>query len=50
MFPSILISLLAISLGKCPRVSIAAMKHHDQKASCEEKGLFDLHFNITVHH
>jgi hypothetical protein len=26
------------------------MKHHDQKTSWECRGLFDLHFHITVHH
>lgn len=28
-------------------VSIAVMKHHDQKASCGKKGVFGLHFHIT---
>lgn len=32
------------------RVSIAAMKHDDQKASWEGKGLLSLQFHITVHH
>ena len=32
------------------RVSIAVMKHHDQKASWGWKGLFSLHFHIAVHH
>jgi hypothetical protein len=32
------------------RVSIAAIKHHHQKASWEEKGLFSLHYHIVVHH
>jgi hypothetical protein len=32
------------------RVSIAAMKHHDQKASWGGKGLFSLHFHIAVRH
>jgi len=32
------------------RVSTAATKHHDQKASWGGKGLFGLHFHITVHH
>ena len=33
------------------RVFIAALKHHDQKKSNEgEKGLFGLHFHITVHY
>ena len=31
------------------RVSIAVMKHHDQKASWRGKGLFGLHFHIAVH-
>jgi hypothetical protein len=31
------------------RVSIAAMKHHDQNASWEGKGLFSLHFHSAVH-
>ena len=31
-------------------VSTAAMKHHGQEASCKKKGLFDLHFYITIHH
>jgi hypothetical protein len=30
------------------RVSIATMKHHDQKASWRRKGLFSLHFQIIV--
>ena len=34
----------------CPRVSTAAKKHHDQKASWGEKGLFGLYFHSTVHH
>ena len=32
------------------RVSIAATKHHNQKASWGGKGLFGLHFHIAVHH
>ena len=28
---------------------MAAMKHHDQKASWEGKGLFGLHFHAAVH-
>ena len=32
------------------RVSTAVMKHHAQKASWGGKGLFGLHFHITVHH
>ena len=31
------------------RVSIAARKHYDQKASHRENGLFGLHFQIIVH-
>jgi hypothetical protein len=27
---------------------MAAMKHHDQKASWEGKGLFGLHFQFTI--
>ena len=30
-------------------VSIAARKHHDQKAGWGGKGLFDLCFHIVVH-
>jgi hypothetical protein len=36
--------------GSCLRISIAVTKHHDQKASWGEKGLFDLHFRIAVYH
>jgi hypothetical protein len=32
------------------RVSIAAMKRHDQKANWRGKGLFDLSFHVGVHH
>ncbi|KAL6079812.1 hypothetical protein STEG23_033903, partial [Scotinomys teguina] len=32
------------------RVSIAAMKHHDQKANWRGKRLFGLHFQIIVYH
>jgi hypothetical protein len=32
------------------RVSVAATKHHDQKASWEGKGLLGSHFHIVVHH
>ena len=32
------------------RVSIAATKLHDQKASGGVKGLFSLHFHIADHH
>jgi hypothetical protein len=32
------------------RVSIAAMKHHKQKASWGGKGLFGLHFHFSVQH
>jgi hypothetical protein len=32
------------------RVSIAAMKHHDQKESWRGEGLFGLYFHIAVHH
>jgi hypothetical protein len=31
-------------------VSIAAIKHHDQEVNCRGKGLFSLHFQITVRH
>ena len=31
-------------------VSIAAMKHHDQKANWEGKGLFNLHFHVAIYH
>jgi hypothetical protein len=30
------------------RVSIAGLKHHDQKPSCGGKGLFGLHFLSTM--
>ena len=36
--------------GVLVRVSIAAAKHHDQKVSWERKGLFSLHFHVTVHY
>lgn len=32
------------------RVSIAAVKHYDQKASWGGKGLLGLHFSIVAHH
>ena len=32
------------------RVSIAGLKHHDQKASWRGKGLFGLDFRVTVDH
>ena len=38
-----------LGLGEI-RVSIAVMKHHDQKASWGGKGLSDLHFLITDYH
>jgi hypothetical protein len=32
------------------KVSVAAVKHHDQEVSWGEKGLFNsLHFHIAVH-
>ena len=31
------------------RITTAVMKHHDQSNS-ERKGVYDLHFHITVHH
>ena len=31
-------------------VSIAAIKHHDQRANWGGKGLLGSHFSITVHH
>lgn len=34
----------------CLRISIAAMKHQDQKASWGGKSLFSLHVQIIVHH
>jgi hypothetical protein len=36
--------------GVSVRVSIAVMKHHDQKASWGGKGLFGLYFQITFQH
>jgi hypothetical protein len=30
--------------------SLAAKKHHNQRASWEEKGLFSLYFQMIVHH
>jgi hypothetical protein len=30
-------------------ISIVATKHHDQKRSWGGKGLFGLHFQITIH-
>ena len=39
-----------VTLPVLDRISIAVMKHHDQKASWGGKGLFDLLFHITVHH
>jgi len=32
------------------RVTMAVMKHHDQRANWEGKGLLGLHFQIVVHH
>jgi hypothetical protein len=32
------------------RVSIAAMKQHDQQPNLGGKGLFVLHIHIAVHH
>ena len=32
------------------RVSIASVKHHNQKANWGARGLFNLHFDIAVHH
>ena len=32
------------------RVSVATVKHYDQKASLGGKSLFSLYFHITVHH
>ena len=56
-------SLLGLGCGRAPdiqrcrgmskdRVSIAVIKHHDQKASWGErvKGLFVLYFLIAIHH
>ena len=34
----------------CLRVSIAVTKHHDQKASWEEKGYLAERFHIVLHH
>lgn len=34
----------------CPQVSVSMTKHQDQKASWWRKGLFNLYFNIAVHH
>ena len=34
----------------CLRVSMAVLKHQDEKASWERKGLFSLHSHIVVHH
>jgi hypothetical protein len=31
-------------------ISIAAMKHYDQKTSWGGKGLFGLHFHVGVHY
>jgi hypothetical protein len=39
----------AITVPALVRVSIAAMKHHDQKASWGGKGLFDFYFHFAVH-
>jgi hypothetical protein len=36
--------------GVLDRVSIAAMKHHNQEASWGGKDLFSLHFHTAVHH
>ena len=36
--------------GVLVRVSIPAVKHHDQKASCSGKGLFSLHFDTVVYY
>lgn len=34
----------------CVRVSIAATKHHKQKANYKNKGLLILHFHFDVYH
>ena len=37
--------------GCLTMVSIAAVKHHDQKVNCGRKGLFNLiNFQLIVHH
>ena len=46
MLSFIRVSLVMVSV--LVRVSIATMKHHDQKASWIRKGLFSLHFQIIV--
>jgi hypothetical protein len=38
------------ALTPCHRVSVAAMKQHNQQASWRGKGLFSLYFHIPVHH
>lgn len=37
-------------VSTCLRVSNAEKKHQEQEACWEERGLFSLHFQITVHH
>jgi hypothetical protein len=36
--------------GILVRLTIAVMKHHEQKQLGRGKGLFSSHFQITVHH
>lgn len=43
-------NLVSKVLGGYLRDSIADVKHHGQKASWGERGLFDLHFHIAVHY
>jgi hypothetical protein len=37
-------------ISGCLRVTIAVLKHHNQKASWGGNSLFGLHFHITAHH
>lgn len=43
-----LIFLGALDTGVIVRVSIVAMKHHDQDASCGGKGLLGSYISIAV--
>ena len=47
---SLLGHLKGVTWSVLVRVSIAAMKHHDQKASWGGKGLLGLYIHSTVHH
>ena len=47
---NVLLCKLKLSIVAFLRVSVPAMKHHDQKASWRGKGLFGLYFHVALHH